>query len=211
MPLHNPLLESRLEAIRTSLDDLAALVDDGMGTLIQRIKTDSPFTEPLRPINDLAKTARERCLMLVARQAPMARDLKYAMGALRIAHDYERMHELLTALNVRFHRLEGRPIKNILHEMANSLSALMELHQVVKKTWQRERSDVAIPNIKPEVEKYASSIEAGILSIQSETIGAVSKGFDTPEITVELVLATRHIERIANLLEDVPDEIHSFD
>ena len=209
--MSNPLLEARLEAIRTSLDDLAAVIDDGLRQLVDGIAAGAPFNDSIKPIAELAKTSRERCLLLVARQAPIARDLKYAMGALRIAHDYERAHELLVALTVRFHRLEGRPVQPILKEMAVVLTSLLNLHQVVRKTWQRERTDISLPNIKPEVGKLYAGVESGIMSIQSETIGAVSTGFDTPEVVVELVLATRHIERIAALLEDIPNELHSFD
>ena len=211
MSIHNPLLEARLEAIRMSLDDLAAIIDDGMKMLVDRIAFNLSFTEKVKPIAEAAKAARERCLLLVARQAPLARDLKYAMGALRIAHDYERMHELVSALNVRFHRLEGQPVQTISKEMGVVLTSLMDLHHVVKKTWQRERDEISLPNIKPEVEKMYSGVEAGIMVIQSETIGAIAKGFSNPEVAVELVLATRHVERIATLLEDIPSELHSFD
>src|SRR5256885_11695164 len=106
--MNNPLLEARLEAIRSSLDELSAVVDDGLRNLVRCIETNTPVNDCVKPVADLAKAARERCLLLVARQAPMARDLKYAMGALRIAHDYERIHELLMALSVRFHRLHGQ-------------------------------------------------------------------------------------------------------
>jgi len=209
--MSNPLLEARLEAIRTSLHDLSAIVDDGLRNLVRCIDTNAPVVDCVKPVTDLAKAARERCLLLVARQAPIARDLKYAMGALRIAHDYERIHELLVALSVRFHRLHGQPVGQIVKDMGAMLNSLITLQHFVRKTWQRERADTSLPNIKPEVEKMYAGIEAGILSIQSETIGAVSKGFDTPEVVVELVLATRHIERIAALLQDIPNELHSFD
>ena len=207
---HNQLLEARLDSLRQALDSLAALADENLRTLLLRLTCDKSYDDKklLQPIDELARQARERCLLLVARQQPLANDLKYAMGALRVGHDYERIQELAEALNKRVARLQGTPIENVLRDMTGVMADILKLHEAVRSTWQRDRKDMALPVLK----EISAAIHSGIIKIQTETIdSAISKGFANSEMLVDLVLTCRHLKRIANLLETIPDEQHSFD
>ena len=209
----NPLLEARMESLRGSLDSLSAVVDENLRSVLRRLTCDETVAAKgaLQPIDELARQTRERCLLFVARQQPLAHDLKYAMGALRVGHDYERIQELAEALNKRVERLRGTPIQNVIQDMTGVMADILELHEVVRRTWQRERNDVNLPSLKPQVQGMSAAVQAGVAAIQSETIDAISKGNVSPESLVELVLACRHLKRIANLMEAIPDELHSFD
>jgi phosphate uptake regulator len=210
---HNPLLEFRLENLRESLDALAAVVDENLRTVLLRLTCDEAVAteEPLVDIAPLARATRERCLLLVAREHPMAHDLKYAMAVLRVGHDYERVQELAEALNTRVERLRGTPIQDVIQDMTGVMADMLKMHDVVRKTWQRDRHDMTLPNVKPEVNRLAEIVMVGVGEIQGKTLEAVAKGESSPETLVELVLACRHLKRIANLLQAVPDELHSFD
>src|SRR5438067_11733435 len=121
---HNQLLEVRLEQLRQALDSFAALVDENLRSLLRRLTCDKSFdaNQALQPIDNLARLTRERCLLLVARQQPLAHDLKYAMAALRVGHDYERIQELADSLNKRIARLQGTPIENVLRDMTGVMA-----------------------------------------------------------------------------------------
>ena len=206
---HNQLLEARLESLRQTLDALAALCDENLRTLLLRLTCDKSYDDKklLQPIDELARQTRERCLLLVARQQPLANDLKYAMGALRVGHDYERIHELADALNKRIARLQGTPIENVLRDMTGVMADILKLHEPVRRTWQRDGKDISITNLK----EISAAVNSGIGKIQTETIDAISKGNGNSEMLVDLVLACRHLKRIASLMETIPDELHSFD
>ena len=213
MEPHNPLLEARLESLHQALDAFSALVDENLRTLLRRLTCDKTvdIKQPLPSIDELARLTRERCLLLVARQQPLAHDLKYAMGALRVGHDYERVQELAEALNKRVARLQGTPIENVIQDMTGVMADILKLHEMVRRTWQRDRKDLSLPDIKPQVQGISAAIQAGITKIQNETIETISKGNGSSEMIVDLVLACRHLKRIATLLESVPDELRSFD
>jgi len=212
MEAHNPLLEARLESLRQALDALSGIVDENLHSLLRQLTCDKTFDRTtLIPLDEQARLTRERCLLLVARQQPLANDLKYAMGALRVGHDYERVHELSEALNKRITRLQGTPMQNVIQDMTGVMADILKLHEVVRRTWQRERADLALPNLRPQVEGFSAAVNSGISKIQTETIEAISKGYGSSEMLVDLVLACRHLKRIASLLEAVPDELHSFD
>ena len=115
----NPTLESRLDALRDALDNLSRMVDENLRAVLLRLTLDENMREhsPLVCIDEVARDARERCLLLVAREHPLAADLKYAMAALRVGHDYERIQELTLALNKRVDRLRGTPLQELVREM----------------------------------------------------------------------------------------------
>ena len=209
----NPLLEARLEMLRESLDALAAVADENLRTVLRRLTCDQAVYAqgPLQPIDELARNVRERCLLLVARQQPIANDLKYAMGALRVGHDYERINELAEALNTRVERLRGSPIQDVIQDMTGVMADILELHEVVRHTWQRDRTGLHLPSVRPQVQSLTAAVHSGVSAVQNATMEAISKGHSSPELLVELVLACRHLKRIANLMEAIPEELHSFD
>ncbi len=211
--VQNPLLEARLESLRESLDELAAVVDHNLRTVLQGLTCDNLTfgNMQLRSTDELARTTRERCLLLVAREHPLAHDLKYAMAALRVGHDYERIQELAIALNKRVERLRGTPMQDVVQDMTGVMAEILKLHDVVKRTWQRDRKDQRLPDLKPQVVALAVAIHDAVSAVQTKTVEAISSGQGSPEMAVELVLACRHLKRIAGLLEAIPDELHSFD
>jgi len=208
---HNPLLEARLASLRDSLDALANAVDANLHTLLRHLTCDETLFRvgPLPEIDALARATRERCLMLFTREHPVAGDLKFAMAALRVGHDYERIDELANALNKRIERLRGTPMREVLQDMTGVMADILKLHDIVRRTWRNKGEPT--PNLRPEVQTVARSIQAGIAAIQNTTMEAIARGTGSPEITVELVLACRHVKRIATLMESIPDETHSFD
>jgi phosphate transport system protein len=213
MSAHNPLLEARLENLRESLDEISAAVDENLRTVLRRLTCDQSVSGSgeLLDIDALGRGARERCLLLVAREHPMASDLKYAMAALRVEHDYERIQELAQTLYKRAERLTGTPMQDIVQEMTGVMADILKLHEVVRHTWQRERKDHSLPNLKPRVQYLAAGVQLGVSGIQQRILETISRGSGSPEMAVELVLACRHLKRIASLMESIPDELHSFD
>lgn len=209
----NSLLESRLETLRHSLDALSTAIDDNLRTLLLCLTCDKldGNEKALVNIDTLARNARERCLLLVAREHPMARDLKYAMGALRIGHDYERIQELAAALHKRVEHLAGTPMEDIIQDMTGVMADILKLHEVVRCTWHSERQLLAFPNQQPKIDSLSSAIHAGVASVQQKIVARISEGRARAEIFVDLVLACRHLKRIADLMETIPDELHSFD
>lgn len=206
----NPPLEARLDRLREALDSLCAAVGENLRVVWQRLSGEGKYS-PLNSVDDLARIARERCLGLVALQQPVARDLRFAMGALRVEHDYERIQELAQSLNERVERLRGAPVQSIIHDMAGVMVKILDLHNVVASTWKRERSESEKTTIKPHVDERCSAIRATIADIQAKTMETIAKGDGSAEMMVELVLACRHLKRIEGLLQAIPDEMHSFD
>ncbi|HYG75202.1 MAG TPA: PhoU domain-containing protein [Planctomycetota bacterium] len=209
----NPLLEVRMESLRESLEKLAAAVDDNLRSVLLKLTCDKAVSAgaPFVSVDELARTVRERCLLLLAREHPMAGDLKFAMAALRVGHDYERVNELAQALIRRIEKLTGTPVQDLMQDMTGVMADILKLHEIVRRTWLRDRGHFTSEEIKPQVAAHSSVVGSQISVIQNKIMEAIARGGNNAEIFVEVVLACRHLKRIATTLESIPDELNAFD
>src|SRR6185295_11709392 len=113
-----PILESRLGLLRNALDAFSFALDDNLRAVLHQLTCDelTPPT-PLKNIDELGSSLRECCLLLMAKEHPVAGDLKYAMAALRVGQDYERIQELADALYRRAALLRSSRFKDICKDM----------------------------------------------------------------------------------------------
>lgn len=224
MSISNRLLEERLRAVSDTLDALAA----GVGANLRRVharllaENKAAIPDPLQPTDELARAARSAAFLLVARSQPLASDLKFAMGALRVAHDYERIQELTLSFNERVNRLANTPVETFLQDMSGVVAQILEMQSVVSRTWHRTLPTPAgaasttvqaaeQPEPKSRVLALIAVTEAELAHIQNSIVEAVAKGYGSPEMLVELVLSCRHLQRITQMMEGIPDDAHSFD
>jgi len=210
--MSNPLLEVRLESLREALDRLSTVVDDNLRSVLLRLTYDKDVAAgaAMVDIDPLARTVRERCLLLLAREHPMAHDLKFSMAALRVGHDYERINELANALVRRIERLVGTSVQDVMQDMTGVMADMLKLHETVRKTWQREH-DMPVSEIRPLVNARTVVIHAQISVIQNKIMEAISRGGNDAETFVEVVLACRHLKRIATTLEAIPEDLNAFE
>lgn len=209
--LANPILESRLELLRLSLDALAAAADDNLRAVLHRLTCDkSAVDAPLIGTDEMAHDARERCLLLLAKEHLVASDLKYAMSALRVGQDYERIHELAEALNNRIPLLRRSRFKEICKDMTGVMADILAMHDIVRPMLRRNQPVADLELLKAQQAKLSAGIQLAILGIQSKIMSGIASEKSDPEAIVEIVLACRHLKRIAGLLVSIPEELSSF-
>ncbi|HLX64297.1 MAG TPA: hypothetical protein VKX17_23695 [Planctomycetota bacterium] len=207
----NPILESRLEKLRRSLDDLSAAMDDNIRAVLHQLTCDETVGNlPLKNIDALAKAMRDNCMMLMAKEHPFASDLKYAMAALRVEHDYERIQELLDALQKRVSVLRSSPFKSICQDLTGVMADLLEMHDIVRRTYRRNQPESDIKMLAAQQEKLDAGVQVSILAIQNKILNGIASEKTNPESIVEVVLACRHVKRIANMLDAMPEELNLF-
>jgi len=204
----NELLEHRLVELRGNLDRLAEAVEDNLRSIVGELSGAEPVEHPVKP---LVLRARENCFMFVVRENPKAHDLKFAMGALRVEHDYERAQELVDALHKRVSRLKNTPYATTFPALREVIQVILDVHTPIRRTWHVMADTPEAAEARETIAHANARITAGLAALRSQTVGFISGAQGTPEMTVELVLACRHIERIWQLLESLPDERNSFE
>jgi phosphate transport system protein len=209
----NQLLEIRFKGLRDALDELSANADDNLRSVLLRLTCDKTIAQSAKiaPLDDLAHLIRERTLLLIAREHPLANDLKFAMAALRVGQDYERINELTISLCKRTERLAGSPVQDVLQDMTGIMADILALHEVIRKTWHSAEGSTGMLDLKRRADEISGRVHAQISSIQSKIMGAITGGVGDAENFVEIVLACRHLKRIATTMQAIPEEIHAFD
>src|SRR5579859_2639617 len=110
-PRRQPLraeFETELGALRESLlrmgSEVEAQIDNATRALRERDRdTADRVRHADRQLNELYRQIREQCLMVIATQQPVARDLRTLMGVVYISTELERMGDYA----VRIARLTG--------------------------------------------------------------------------------------------------------
>ena len=206
----NRLLEDRLDFLRSTLDELWHGFDEHLQILLINLTGDTRMEKKHpKKMDPLTKSVRDKCLEFIIREHPLAHDLKFAMAALRVGHDYERMQELCGTLNRRVEFLRNTQFRELCRDMTGVVADLLNLNKLVQGTWKRDNRD-ALPALRVEVSALSANIHSVITKLQTRILESMALASGNAEAYVELVLACRHLKRIAGLMASVPDEMVAF-
>lgn len=207
---HPTKLEQRLADLGEAMVTLATAVDENLRTVLLAMTTEDQITPGIGLVHTtpVQEVVTQRALTLLALQGPVARDLRWAMGMMRIAKDYERVADLTKSLMKRVIVLSDSLHQDTLHAMTSVMRAILRLHAVLlgpaRPRFQIEQIDWDAHA------KAAADIERGIEAIEQRSVEALMRGEGSPENLRELVLATRHLQRIGDQIERMPKELARF-
>jgi phosphate transport system protein len=164
-----------------------ALLDSDLTVAQQTIHNDEP-------IDELTHAIEDTCFSLLARQQPMASDLRTILATLRIAHEIERSADLSVNIAKATRRLYPTPldpkVRGIIDQMgrqaANQTRLALDAYADVDPTWAQALSDMddAMDDLTKSLFRY-------ILSLAPADEATVQQA-------VQIALVGRHFERIAD-------------
>lgn len=104
------LFESELAKLHDNLEEMGLLVENNYDQLFQALnEEDSETMESLkkndRIVNDMERHIESKCLTLITKQQPVARDLRVISAALKVVTDLERASDQIADLAELFIRL----------------------------------------------------------------------------------------------------------
>ena len=88
--------ENELQLLRDNLTEMGHLIEDAIEKCMHAFETQDEIlareiVEGDRNVNDIEKTIEARCLSLILKQQPVARDLRIVTTALKVVTDMERI------------------------------------------------------------------------------------------------------------------------
>ena len=192
------LFQQELHEVQDRLVEIARLVVDAITDAVEAFnKSDVTLAESVivrdNKIDDAVVALDELAIAIMARQAPVAKDLRIVVSALRISASLERMGDMAEHLaqlaRYRFpEKVVPKTIRPIFKEMGVLDIELAKMLVVLLKT-----EDVEIAEkIRDEDDK----VDALHLSV-FETVLSDSWSQGT-ETTVDATLASRYLERFAD-------------
>lgn len=199
--------QERIEAAGCAMVTLAEVVDDNLRSVLLAMTTESSVTESLRlqTVTPVAEGAQIALMTFLARETPVARDLRWAMAMIRLIKDYERVADLTGALMERVVRLTDTLHEETVRQMTEVMRGILKLHGLMLGALR----PCFMPRKLPldALAKQARAVDFQIQSIEATAADALAEGLGSAEELRELVLATRHLTRITDQLFRMPEEL----
>ena len=199
--------EEELEELRKRLLEMSSMVEAGIYHSIQALVEKDPGQAQLvlkneNRINQMEIEVDERATSLLAREQPVAADLRLITAAMKINTDLERMGDLAVNIAERANSLSDqklvRPPVDIPH-LASLVESMVRkaLDAFVKKDADLARIVLASDD----------AVDALRDSIFTELVHFMERDLTVVRQSVDLLLIARNLERIAdhatNIAEDV--------
>lgn len=200
--------DDELKEIQTDLLKMGALVEDALAKAIEALKTqDKQIAQQVIEQDDVIDTLEldidEKCLDLIARHQPMAKDLRFLATGIKVNAELERIADLAVDVAQRVLELADQPL----------LKPLVDIPKLslIAKQMIKEAIDAFVANNNELAKKIILlDAQADLLktSIQKEIVyGYLVKDGALAPRAVPLLLVARHLERICdhatNIAEDV--------
>jgi phosphate transport system protein len=144
----------------------------------------------------------ERCLLLLALQQPLARDLRFITAALKISNDLERVGDHAVNIAGSAVRLSQEPqLKPLVDIPRMARLATAMLHEALDAFVRRD-ADTARRLVRrdDEVDNLNRQLFRELVSFMIESPSTITRA-------MELILVARNLERIADLATNVAEEV----
>ena len=192
------LFHQELEELRQDILQMAEWIEDGYVCLFETLakkdgETMRRFVRHDRVIGDMQRNIESRCLSLLTRQTPVARDLRTVSAALKIVTDLERCGNHLSDMAEFFTRM-GMPDLN---EYSETFGMMIEetkklLKKAVGSFINRE------PELGREVVDGDDLIDDCFNKIKDDLVLALKSGNKDADGCVDALMVAKYLEKIGD-------------
>ena len=199
--------QEELDVLKSRLLEMGGLAEQRVRRAVQGLaEREHDLIESVligdEPINALQLEIDDRCLKLLALHQPMATDLRAVMAAVKINTDLERVGDLAVNIAEAAKRYAMHPpVKKLIDipKMADIAQAMLRdaLDSYVKR-------DMALAR---QVLHQDDSLHALKTQIFRELLSFMLKDPSTIEAALDLILVSRHLERIGDHATNVAEDV----
>ncbi len=208
MPQYRRKFRKKLTQLNDDLEELGSRVSKNYKASINLFKdySDEQYNmiiENTKNIIDDSLMIEQECLSLLAREQPVARDLRYIEGSIKIASHLKRMGKLAqdiadVANSIKVTAIPSEPL-NIMNKMAEEVEAMMSrsirsfLTNDVEEAAELESDDDIVDDLFDE-----------FLLIVTDSMKADTSKID---VLVPFLLVSRYLERLADRSESIGSRV----
>jgi phosphate transport system protein len=202
-----PHFREELEALQGRLLEMGGLAEERVRAAIQGLVTRDPalFDKVLigdEPINQLHIEIDNRCFRLLALHQPMATDLRAIVAAVKINTDLERVGDLAVNIAEAGKRyLSHPPVKQLI-----DIPHMGEIAQ----TMLRDALDAFVKrdtDLAHQVLNEDDRLDSLKTRVFRELLTYMLKDPGTVEPAIDLILVSRHLERIGDHATNVAEDV----
>lgn len=195
--------EHELEQLNVELIKMGALVEQAIEKSIEALKNrDYKLAEHIiekdRVIDDMEKHIESKCLSLILRQQPVARDLRSVSTALKMVTDIERIGDHASDISELILRIKDDHIFNFvahIPEMAEVSVKMVHdaIDAFVSGDLERAR----------EVAKQDDLVDELFNKVKNEVADILAEGSDKIDLCIDFLMIAKYLERIGDHAENI--------
>ena len=192
------LFEQELEDLKNSVTSMGEQIEQVYSRLFEVLEAkDKETMEKIvtndRLINDMQRSIEAKCLTLLTKQQPVARDLRMVSAALKVVTDIERVGDHVSDMAELFLRMD-MPDMN---EFSNSLP---EMVQAARKIVCESIEAFVGRNMEyaKEVIAYDDVIDEYFNKVKEDLIADLKSGKKNPDDCVDVLMIAKYLEKIGD-------------
>lgn len=198
---------SELEQLKMILLQMATLTEKAMEKSIRALvdRNNDIVDEVLqgdREINLLEVEVDRSCLRLLALDQPMARDLRFIIGSMRISVDLERIADQAVNIAQRAQFLNNRPPLPPNHAIEELADTAIDMIRSVISSFVNQNADLATDVCK--MDDVADELNYRILK---ELLAYMTTESPAVERSVQTIIAARCLERAADQATNIAESV----
>ena len=190
--------EHELEQLNADLVRMGALVEEAIEQAITAFQNqDEQLARSIvahdRQINDMEKTIEARCLSLIMRQQPVARDLRIISASLKIVTDMERIGAQAADISDLILRIRGEHVYKLaehIPEMAKN--ARQMVHDAITAFVNRNLV------LAGEVQKQDDVVDDLFNRVKAEVAQMLRSESEAVDTGIDLLMIAKYLERIGD-------------
>lgn len=190
--------EQELEVLKISLEEMGRYVEYTIDKLIEAIdKQDKELAEFIiendRSVNDMEKNIEAKCLSLITKQQPVARDLRRVSAALKVVTDIERIGDHAADIAELI-------IRNIHIEIPRYSMHLLPMTEVAKNMVHNAMETFLDRDAEKAKEVVQSDdiVDDLFNKTKSDVITSIRNGEENVDICVDILMISKYLEKIGD-------------
>jgi len=202
-----PHFQEELDRLKARLLEMGGLAEERVGAVVRGlVERDGSLIEPVlegdTPLNQLHIDIDSRAFRLLALHQPMAVDLRIIVAALKINTDLERVGDLAVNIAEAARRyLRHAPVKELIDVPRMADLAESMLRDALDAFVRRDQ------DLAQSVLDRDDTLDALKTQVFRELLTYMLQDPRTIEPALELILVSRHLERIGDHATNVAEEV----
>lgn len=195
--------ENELEQLKVELIKMSALVEQAIEKSIDALKNrDYKLAEEIiekdRIIDEMEKQIESKCLSIILRQQPVARDLRSVSMALKMVTDIERIGDHASDISELILRIKDDHIFNFvahIPEMAEVSTKMVHsaIESFVSGDVEKSR----------EVAKRDDLVDELFNKVKNEVAEILAEGSEKVDLCIDFLMIAKYLERIGDHAENI--------
>ncbi|HCR41147.1 MAG TPA: phosphate transport system regulatory protein PhoU [Lachnospiraceae bacterium] len=190
--------ENELQLLRDNLTEMGHLIEDAIEKCMHAFETQDEIlareiVEGDRNVNDIEKTIEARCLSLILKQQPVARDLRIVTTALKVVTDMERIGDHAADIAELILREKREQIYNLVKHIPQMAKVTKSMVHDSVNAFTKVDVDEA-----REVMKRDDVVDELFDKVKSEVAAILRESSEHVDQCVDILMIAKYFERIGD-------------